>query len=52
VRDGRERDFTRLREIAVEAKAHWGYDRARVEDWAVGGDFEPERLRARLVFVA
>jgi GNAT superfamily N-acetyltransferase len=52
VRDGRERDFTRLREIAVDAKAHWGYDRARVEDWAVGGDFEPERLRARLVFVA
>jgi GNAT superfamily N-acetyltransferase len=52
VRAGREDDFTRLREIAVDAKAHWGYDRARVEDWAVGGDFEPESLRARLVFVA
>jgi GNAT superfamily N-acetyltransferase len=52
VRAGREDDFTRLREIAVDAKAHWGYDRARVEEWAVGGDFEPESLRARLVFVA
>jgi GNAT superfamily N-acetyltransferase len=52
VRQGREQDFGRLREIAVDAKAHWGYDRARVEEWAVGGDFEPESLRARLVFVA
>ena len=52
VRAGREEDFVRLREIAVDAKAHWGYDRARVEEWAVGGDFEPESLRARLVFVA
>jgi GNAT superfamily N-acetyltransferase len=52
VRQGREEDFPRLREIAVDAKAHWGYDRAQVEDWALGGDFEPESLRARLVYVA
>jgi GNAT superfamily N-acetyltransferase len=52
VREGRERDFTRLREIALDAKAHWGYDRARVEDWALRGDFEPESLRARLLSVA
>jgi GNAT superfamily N-acetyltransferase len=52
VREGRERDFTRLREIAIDAKAHWGYDRARVEDWALRGDFEPESLRARLLSVA
>ena len=52
VRDGREQDFARLREIAVDAKAHWGYDRAQVEDWAKQGDFEPESLRARLVYVA
>jgi GNAT superfamily N-acetyltransferase len=52
VRDGREQDFARLREIAVDAKAHWGYDRAQVEDWALQGDFEPESLRGRLVYVA
>jgi GNAT superfamily N-acetyltransferase len=52
LREGREDDFERLREIAVDAKAHWGYDRALVEDWATRGDFEPESLRARLVYVA
>jgi GNAT superfamily N-acetyltransferase len=47
-----EADFARLREIAVEAKAHWGYDRARVEEWGMRGDFEPESLRARELYVA
>jgi len=41
-----------LRKIAVEAKAHWGYDRALVEEWALGGDFDPESLRKRLLYVA
>jgi GNAT superfamily N-acetyltransferase len=52
IREGRESDFERLRAIAVEAKAHWGYDRALVEEWAQGGDFEPKSLRRRLVYVA
>lgn len=52
IRDGTEADFERLRAIAVEAKAHWGYDRALVEEWAQGGDFEPASLRARLLYVA
>ena len=52
IRDGREEDYERLRAIAVDAKAHWGYDRAQVEEWARHGDFEPESLRARLVYVA
>src|SRR4029078_11323308 len=52
VRRGPEADFERLREIAIEAKAHWGYDRARVEEWALDGDFEPESLRSRLLYVA
>jgi GNAT superfamily N-acetyltransferase len=52
VRAAREADFLRLREIAVDAKAHWGYDRARVEEWALEGDFEAESLRSRLVYVA
>ena len=52
VRAGTEEDFARLREIAVDAKAHWGYDRARVEEWGRSGDFEPESLRTREVYVA
>jgi GNAT superfamily N-acetyltransferase len=52
IRQGTKADFERLRAIAVEAKAHWGYDRALVEEWAQGGDFEPESLRARLLYVA
>ena len=52
IRDGRDADFGRLREIAVDSKAHWGYDRGRVEQWAEGGDFEPESLGKRLVYVA
>ena len=51
IREGRESDFERLRAIAVEAKAHWGYDRALVEEWVRDGDFEPESLRRRLVYV-
>ena len=52
IREGTEPDFERLRAIAVEAKAHWGYDRALVEEWAQAGDFEPKSLRARLLYVA
>jgi len=52
IREGRESDFEPLRAIAVEAKAHWGYDRALVEEWARGSDFEPESLRRRLLYVA
>ena len=52
VRAGTDADFARLREIAVDAKAHWGYDRAQVEEWGRSGGFEPERLRALEVYVA
>jgi GNAT superfamily N-acetyltransferase len=52
IREGTEADFELLRAIAVEAKAHWGYDRAQVAEWASGGDFEPESLRRRLLYVA
>jgi GNAT superfamily N-acetyltransferase len=52
IRPGREGDFERLREIALEAKAHWGYERPLVEEWVQAGDFEPESLRSRLLYVA
>lgn len=52
IRAATERDAPRLREIAVEAKAHWGYDRGQVEEWALGGDFDADSLRKREVYVA
>jgi GNAT superfamily N-acetyltransferase len=42
----------RLREIAIAAKSHWGYDLERVERWAADGDFSPQGLREKEVFVA
>jgi GNAT superfamily N-acetyltransferase len=42
----------RLREVAVEAKVHWGYDRGLVEEWVGGGDFSDDALLARNAFVA
>jgi GNAT superfamily N-acetyltransferase len=42
----------RLREIAIAAKAHWGYDLDRVKQWAAMGDFSPIALRQRDVYVA
>jgi GNAT superfamily N-acetyltransferase len=52
IRNGRGEEFERLREIAVAAKAHWGYELERVREWAQAGDFEPESLSRRLVYVA
>jgi GNAT superfamily N-acetyltransferase len=52
IREGRPEEFERLREIAIAAKAHWGYELAWVQEWAAAGDFEPESLSRRLVYVA
>jgi GNAT superfamily N-acetyltransferase len=42
----------RLREIAVASKSRWGYDLERVERWAADGDFSPEGLSEKEVYVA
>jgi GNAT superfamily N-acetyltransferase len=42
----------RLREIAIVAKGHWGYDPERVRSWADQGDFSPAGVRAKTIFVA
>jgi hypothetical protein len=42
----------RLREIAIAAKASWGYDLERVRQWAAMGDFSPAGLRQKDVVVA
>jgi len=42
----------RLREIAIASKSYWGYDLDRVRQWAALGDFSPEGLRTKEVWVA
>lgn len=41
-----------LREIAIAAKAHWGYPRERVVEWASKGDFSAETLGRLEIWVA
>jgi len=52
IRAARADEGARLKEIAIAAKGHWGYDPATVRDWANQGDFTSERLRELIVFVA
>jgi GNAT superfamily N-acetyltransferase len=52
VRSGRPDEGERLKQIAVDAKAFWGYERERVLEWADKGDFSPDRLRELVMFVA
>ena len=42
----------RLKEIAISAKAFWGYELDKVREWADRGDFSPARLDRLTVFVA
>ena len=52
IRDARPGELELLREIAIAAKSHWGYDPEWVRSWAAGGDFSPEALKRRLILVA
>jgi GNAT superfamily N-acetyltransferase len=38
-------DYERVRELTLESKAHWGYDREFVRRWAEGLSFESDRER-------
>jgi GNAT superfamily N-acetyltransferase len=51
VRPARPDEGERLREIAIAAKAHWGYEQEAVVRWAAQGDFSPEGLLAKEFFV-
>ena len=42
----------RLRQIAIAAKSHWGYDLDRVVTWAADGDFSPAAISNKEVYVA
>jgi GNAT superfamily N-acetyltransferase len=52
IRRARPGEGARLRDIAIAAKAYWGYDLDRVVEWANGGDYSDEALRTREVYVA
>ena len=52
IRLARPREGERLREIAIAAKSHWGYDLERVRQWAAMGDFSADGLREKKVHVA
>jgi GNAT superfamily N-acetyltransferase len=52
IRAARPDEGELLREIAVAAKAHWGYDEGWVRSWAARGDFSPEALTSKPVLVA
>ena len=42
----------RLRQVALAAKAHWGYPREWVVEWASKGDFSEQTLRRLEIWVA
>jgi GNAT superfamily N-acetyltransferase len=42
----------RLRAIAIVAKAHWDYDLDFVKHWAGRGDWSPEALAGKEIYVA
>jgi GNAT superfamily N-acetyltransferase len=52
IRRADPREGERLREIAIAAKALWGYDLERVTAWAARGDFTARSFQERDVFVA
>ena len=45
-------DAARLREIALAAKGHWGYEKALLDRWDASGELDPAALAAKDIFVA
>ena len=52
IRAARPDEGERLRQIAIDAKGHWGYDRDWIRSWAAQGDFSAEALLGKPVLVA
>jgi hypothetical protein len=52
IRLARPNEGERLRQIAIAAKAHWGYELDQVRAWAAQGDFSAEGLHAQEFYVA
>jgi GNAT superfamily N-acetyltransferase len=51
IRPARPDEGERLRQIAIDAKSHWGYDEDWVRSWAAQGDFSPAALTSKPVLV-
>ena len=45
-------DAARLREIALAAKGHWGYEEALLDRWDASGELDPAALAAKEILVA
>jgi GNAT superfamily N-acetyltransferase len=52
IRPPRPDEGERLRQIAFAAKSYWGYDLDRVREWAAIGDFSPDCLSQKDIYVA
>jgi GNAT superfamily N-acetyltransferase len=52
IRRAQPNEGPRLKEIAVAAKSHWGYEREAVQRWADDGDFSASGLAKLVAFVA
>jgi GNAT superfamily N-acetyltransferase len=52
IRPARPDEGERLRQIAIDAKGHWGYDQDWVRSWAARGDFSAGALTGTPVLVA
>jgi GNAT superfamily N-acetyltransferase len=52
IRAARPDEGERLRQIAIDAKSHWGYEPEWVRVWAAQGDFSAEALLGKPVLVA
>jgi len=52
IRAARPDEGERLRQIAIDAKGHWGYDRDWIRSWAAQGDFSAEAMLGKPVLVA
>jgi GNAT superfamily N-acetyltransferase len=52
IRSGSPDEGTRLKEIAIASKGHWGYPPERVREWADRGDFDRRTLEQLTLFVA
>jgi GNAT superfamily N-acetyltransferase len=52
IRPGHAGEGAILREIAIAAKSHWGYDRTWVTQWVEDGGFSDEALGGRDIYVA
>lgn len=50
LRPARPDEAEQLSDLALRSKAHWGYDRARLEGWRAELTLPPDRIAGRLLY--